>query len=174
MFNPNNRPGQFFQTHKRRVMNRSAATVAVGDVLSIDMLGTATETAAGQGVGGITGLDVQDAIFHNAVAVAAGNIDGLTVVVTSLLSGAGVDNTEVEVALCGQRVQVECEGTTDIVVGDKLIAVAAQTYLVIHAAGSLAKVCGYALEGQTSATPAKIDVCFFGGAPGPGVDDDGT
>ena len=171
MFNANNRPGQLFQTHKRRVMNRSAATVAVGDVLALDMLGTATETAAGQGVGGITGLDLADAIFHNAVAVATGNADGLIVVVKSLLSGSGADNTEVEVALCSQRIGVLCEGTTDVVIGDRLIPVAGQVYLVTNAQAATAHTVAYALEGQTSATPAVVDVCFFGGVPCNTIDD---
>ena len=168
MLNPINRAGQWFQTHKRRVMNRTGTTLVLGDIAALDTLGTATETAAGQGVFGVTGLDVQDAIFHNIVAVAAGNIDGPLVVVTGLLSGAGVDNTEVEVTLCSQRVQARVDGdTTDVAVGDRLEAVAAADNLRKLTVGpSIADShpVAYALEANTGAIALK-DVCFFGGLP---------
>lgn len=171
MFNVNNRPGQLFQTHKRRVMNRGGATaVAVGDIMAFDMLGTATETAAGQGVGGVTGLDVQDAIFHNVVAVAAGNADGLICVVSNLLSGGGEDNTEIEVTLCGQRVQCDVDATSAIAIGDRLIPVAAARHLVTNAQAATAHTVAYALEAVASGTDT-IDCIFFGGLPCNTIDD---
>jgi len=165
MFNPNNRAGQWFQQHRRRVMNRVGAAVVVGDVLALDMLGTNAATAAGDGVAQDGTLDVQDAIYHNVVPVAAGNIDGFTVVVTSLLSGAGADDTEIEVALCGQRLQCLVDGdAVDIAVGDSLIPLAANDWLVKMAAAGEIPVVAYALEAATAAS-TLIDVTFFGGMP---------
>ena len=170
MFNVNNRPGQFFQQHKRRVMNRKGSAVELGETLSIDMLGTATETAAGEGVGGITGLDVQDAIFHNVLATAAANLDGIHCIVTSLLSGAGADNVEIEVTLCGQRVQALVEGTVAIVIGDRLVNVVTETMLKKLTAstdGADFRADAYALEAHAAATEVLIDVIYFGGMPYP-------
>ena len=171
MFNPNNRAGQWFQTHKRRVMNRGGSTaVAVGDVLALDMIGTAAETAAGEGVAGVTGLDVQDAIFHNVIEVAAANADGFIVVVSNLLSGAGAEDTEIEVTLCGQRVQCDLDGATAVVIGDRLIAVAAARHLVTNAQAATAHTVAYALEALASGT-GTLDVVFFGGMPCNTIDD---
>lgn len=165
MFNPNNRAGQWFQRHRRRVMNRTGAVAVVGDVLALDMLGTDAATAAGDGVAQDGTLDVQDAIYHNVVAVAAGNIDGLSVIVISLLSGAGADNTELEVALCDQRIQCQVNGNSvNIAVGDSLIPVAASDALVKLAAAGEIPAVAYALEASTTDADL-IDVTFFGGMP---------
>ncbi len=172
MFNINNRPGQFFQQHKRRVMWRETAALELGDICSIDMLGTEAETAAGEGVGGITGLDVQDAIFHNAVAVAAGNIDGILLVVTSLLSGGGAQDTEVEVTLCGQRVPARVAGGVDVVIGDRLLCVVDTDNLVkltTSTDGADVQAIAYALEAYTDAAVILQDVIFFGAMPAVGA-----
>ena len=171
MFNANNRPGQFYQTHKRRMMNRNGAAVVVGSVLAVDILGTATETAAGVGVGGVTGLDVQDAIFHNAVQNVTGNLWGPKVVVTSLLSGAGADNTELEVALCGQRVPCLVDGTSDIAVGDPLIAANTTDALIVAAQAAASSIVAIALQAYTDTTEVVKDVIFFGCNMGIYVDD---
>lgn len=164
MFNINNRAGQVFTTHKRRVMNRTAATVAIGDVVAFDML--ATDADITKGVGGGTGLDKQDGIFHNVVAVAAGNKDGLIAVVSGLLSGAGKDNTEIEVTLLGQRVKCKVNSTTDIAIGDRLKPVAADDHLVkLAAAAADERAVAYALEARTTDDEGTIDVTFFGGVP---------
>ncbi len=168
MFNINNRPGQFFQHHKRRMVNRTGSDLAIGDLLSIDMLGTATETAAGEGVGGITGLDVQDAIFHNAVLSAAANIDGIHVLVSGLLSGAGADDVEFEATLCAQRVQARVNGTVDVLIGDRLFNESGQTDLTKLTADVDAedfKADAYALEARTDNSVGLMDVIFFGGMP---------
>ena len=172
MFNINNRAGQFFQHHKRRVVNRTGADFELGDICALDMLGTATETAAGEGVGGVTGLDLADAIFHNVVALAAGNIDGILCLVTGLLSGAGADNVEVEVTLCAQRVQARCSGSVDIVVGDRLLAAVATDNLIkltTSTDGADVQAIAYALEAYTDAAVALKDVCFFGALPAVGA-----
>ena len=172
MFNANNRPGQLFQNHYRRVMQRKGSAVVLGEVLAFDMLGTATETAAGQGVFGATGLDVQDAIFHNAVPVAEGNLDGLMLLVTDLLSGAGADNTEIVGCICGQRIQALVNGgTIDIVVGDRLSTVAASTTLLSMTTTEIVdtRSLGYALEGHTADTNVLKDVVWWGGLPFSGL-----
>ncbi len=178
MFNINNRPGQFFQTHKRRVVQRTATAVVLGDVMAIDTASVESETSNGDGVGGIAGLDEQDAIFHNLTEVHADNIDGIIVVVTGLLSGLGAENTEVEVTLCGQRVPTKVDGdSVDVAVGDRLIAIAgtgrALRVLVAATDGLDVNAVAYALQTETDATPSVRDVTFFGalpktGAAGPG------
>ncbi len=167
MFNINNRPGQFFQQHKRRVVNRTDGVVTVGGVYAIDIRATpAAETALFEGVGGITGLDLQDAYFHNIDLVDVTTLNGLIVVITGLLSGAGADNTEVEVTLCGQRIQVEVDGTADVLIGDYLVPVAAANHLVTQGGGAADEhAVGIALQGHTDATQVLIDAVFTGGMP---------
>lgn len=166
MFIDNARPGQLLRTQKLRVMNRTGGTRAIGDVVALDMTAAETETSNGQGVGGATGLDVQDAIFQNVVGVAAANKDGIVGVVSNLLSGAGADNTEMEITLLSQRVQCEVESTTDIAKGDRLYPDASQTYLKkLASAAADQRAVAYALEARTANDAGLIDVCFFGGLP---------
>lgn len=163
MFQQNSRPGDIYITKKARVMNRSGAAVAVGDVLALDMLGTDASTAAKAGVGGVTLGNVYEAIFHNAVAVAAGNIDGILCVVSSLLGNGGADDTQIEVTLMSQIVDCEVYGDTDIAIGDRLAPVAAQTYLVKLTDAADTRGIAFALEAYTDAAAVVKKVCFFGG-----------
>ena len=168
MFNVNNRPGQFYQQHKRRVMNRTGGDITLSGVYAIDILASPTaETTAGEGVGGITGLDLQDAYFHNIDDVHASTLNGLLVVVTSLLSGGGSNDTEVEVTLCGQRIPCEVNGgTVDVIIGDMLVGVAGANHLVSQGDGAVdEKVVALALESHTADTQVIIDVIFFGALP---------
>jgi hypothetical protein len=91
-----------FETVKLRVMNRCGATALVlGDVVALDLKCADADTRSGNGVGGLTSLDVKDAIWHNITEVGAAPANAIVAVVTSLLTGAGADNTEVEVAISG-------------------------------------------------------------------------
>lgn len=165
MLNVNNRPGQFYTFHKRRVMNRSGGSVSVGDVLALDLQAAETETSDGNGVGNEDNLDVQDAVFHNAVAVATANIMNPIVVVTGLLSGEGGDDTEIEVGLCFQRRQVLVESTSDISRGDQLKPTNGESYLVVRSGGDAERAVAYALEDRSSDDTGLIDACFWGGLP---------
>jgi hypothetical protein len=102
MFIDNNRPNQPpFENKKLRVMNRGGSTaLKVGDVMALDLDASASETQNKKGVGGdVTTL--LEAMFANIVEVGASPVNGICVVVTSLLSGGGEDNTEVEVQVSG-------------------------------------------------------------------------
>lgn len=103
MYINSSRPGQIpFATKKHRAVNRCGATaLAVGDVVALDLDASDAATQALSGVGGITLASLTDAMFHNLVEVGAAPVNAIICVVTSLLSGAGADNTEVEVAIGG-------------------------------------------------------------------------
>lgn len=101
MFLQNNKAGQVpFVNKKVRAVNRCGATVALGDVLALDLEARDAATAAGTGLSGAS-VGVDAARFQNAVAVAATNRNGIIGVVTSLLSGGGADDTEVELTIYG-------------------------------------------------------------------------
>jgi len=103
MFTNVNRPGQNpFEAKKLRVVNRGGTTaLVVGDVMALDLDASDAATQAFSGVGGVTLTNTQEACFHNIVDVGAEPLTGLVCVVTDLLSGAGADNTEVEVQISG-------------------------------------------------------------------------
>lgn len=89
-----------------RVVNRTAATVAVGDLVSFDITAGETETAAGQGPGGATGLPVNEAMWLNVITPAlqtagSGLLTTVYAIVIDLGDGAGADNTDIEVAVQG-------------------------------------------------------------------------
>lgn len=112
MFISNSRPGQPpVATYKKRVVNRCGATaLAIGDVVAFDHKATQTETRALAGVGGVLLSSLRDAMWSNIIEVGAAPANAIVAVVTSLLSGAGADNTEVEVAYSG-HVQAKIGGT---------------------------------------------------------------
>lgn len=112
MFITNSRPGQNpFKTQKMRVVNRCGATaLAIGDVVALDLDASDAATKALSGVGGVTLATLTEAMFHNVVQVGAAPLNAIVCVVTSLLSGNGADDTEVEVAVSGP-VQAKVGGT---------------------------------------------------------------
>ena len=114
MFVTGSRPGQDpFVVKKHRVINRGGSTaLVVGDVMTFDCAVSDAATIAKTGVGGETLGTPYEAIWHNIVDAGAetSRLNSICCVVTSLLSGAGADNTEVEVAICG-RVKAKCYGT---------------------------------------------------------------
>jgi len=112
MFQGTNRPGQQpFENKRLRVVNRGGATaLVVGDLMAVDIDASDAATQALSGVGGVTLAGLEEAVFHNIVNVAAGPLIGLVGVVTSLLSGAGADDTEVEIQISG-RVTAKVGGT---------------------------------------------------------------
>ncbi len=112
-YTSNNRPGQLpFGTKKVRVVNRGGTTaLALGDVMAFDLDASQTETKAFKGVGGVVLASTKEAVWHNIVDVGtAGTLNQFICVVSSLLSGAGADNTEVEVTISGE-VQASVYGT---------------------------------------------------------------
>jgi hypothetical protein len=111
MFIASNRPGQQPFSGKRvRVVNRCGATaLALGHVVAFDLDASDADTKLLKGVGG-TVATLTEAMFQNVVEVAASPLNGLIGVVTSLLSGAGADNTEVEVQISGE-VEAKTGGT---------------------------------------------------------------
>ncbi len=111
MFINNSRPGQIpFKEQKMRVVNRCGATaLALGDVVAFDVDASDADTKALNGVGG-TVATLTEAMFHNVVQVGAAPLNAIVAVVTNLLSGAGADNTEIEVQISG-RCQAKVGGT---------------------------------------------------------------
>lgn len=122
-------PGLFFDNDFCTGYNRTNGTVAIGDVLMFDRLGTeGTSTTPGSsshpfanlikpttaGVGGLSG-----------VANARGGFFG---VVVDLLDGAGADNALVKVQVRGM-VDALLNTASNLSVGDELVAVNAQVYL---------------------------------------------
>lgn len=112
MFISSSRPGQIpFKSQKMRVVNRAGATaLAVGDVVAFDVDASDAATQALSGVGSITLSSLTEAMFHNVVNVGAAPLNAMIAVVTNLLSGAGADNTEIEVQISG-RVKAKTGGT---------------------------------------------------------------
>lgn len=112
MYISNNRPGQQpFAGKRLRVVNRCGSTaLKVGDVVALDLDASDAATQALQGVGGVTLDSLIEAMFHNAVEVAAAPLNAIIGVVTSLLSGGGDDNTEVEIQI-GGHVEAKIGGT---------------------------------------------------------------
>jgi hypothetical protein len=112
MYILNNRPGQQpFEGKRLRVVNRCGATaLQVGDVVALDLDASDADTQALKGVGGVTLPSLTEAMFHNVVEVAAAPVNAIVCVVTSLLSGGGEDDTEVEVQV-GGRVKAKVGGT---------------------------------------------------------------
>lgn len=112
MYSTNNRPGQIpFVNQKMRVVNRCGATaVALGDVVAFDVDASDAATQALSGVGGSTLASLTEAMFHNVVQPGAAPLNAMIAVVTSLLSGGGADDTEIEVQISG-RVQAKVGGT---------------------------------------------------------------
>ena len=161
MFTTMQRPGQLYGTFKNRAVNRTGSAVAIGDVLALDMNGAQTETQNGNGVGGATGLDEADAVFQNAVTVAAGNKDGILGVVTSLLDGAGADNSDIELTFVKQRVEAKVNGT--LAVGDRLMPTTTNRLIALTSASDNRAVA-VALEDNASGDGA-IDVLFCGLIP---------
>lgn len=111
MFISNARPGQIpWKEQKMRVVNRCGATaLKLGDVVALDLDASDADTQALNGVGGKVGT-LTEAMFHNVVEVGAAPVNALIGVVVNLLSGAGADNTEVEIQISG-RVQAKVGGT---------------------------------------------------------------
>lgn len=105
MYTAASRPGQSpFQVKKHRAVNRGGSTaLVVGDLMAFDVGAGDAATQAKAGVGGITLATHGEAMWHNIVdaGALASNLNTICCVVTSLLSGAGADNTEVEVAVSG-------------------------------------------------------------------------
>ena len=103
MFNTSNRPGQQpFENKKIRAVNRCGTTALVlGQVVCFDLDASDAATQALSGVGGITLPSLVEAVWHNVVQPGAAPINAVCGVVTSLLSGAGADNTQVEVQIWG-------------------------------------------------------------------------
>lgn len=112
MYNTMNRPGQNpFEDKAVRVVNRCGATkLQVGDVVAFDLDASDPATQALQGVGGVTLDSLTEAMFHNVVEVGAAPGNALIGRVKSLLSGDGVDDSEVEVEIGGE-VEAKFGGT---------------------------------------------------------------
>lgn len=104
MFITQNRPGQIpFETKSVRVVNRCGTTdLQVGDVVAFDLDASDPATQALQGVGGVVLDSLTEAMFHNVVEVGAAPGNALIGVVKSLLSGGGVDDSEVDVQISGE------------------------------------------------------------------------
>lgn len=108
--------GPYFTPIKCIVYNRTGSAVALGDVLMLDHLANETESsksiAPNTDIGGDPALSTSCWPLGNAVAPTARGIgtlsgaspaDGGSIfgVVTSLMQGAGADNTKVELTLFG-------------------------------------------------------------------------
>lgn len=175
--------------------NRTGSTVAVGDVLMLDHLyadggGYAaagpTTAAIARGYvnvdGGTGDTNAATWPWGNCLTPTAAGVGALSgsitagtgaggsvlVVVTSLLTGAGANNTLVRVCVDG-LVDVACLTTEPVVPGDSLTAAAAKTLTPIAAAGArivgkahsikadnatnlvFAYFCGHQITGQTAA-----------------------
>lgn len=115
--------GPYFSPVKCIVYNRAGATVALGDVLMLDHLAATTESsktiAPHTDIGGDAAQPTKCWPLGNAILPATTGIGVLTDdpgaifgVVTSLMSGAGADNTKVELTLFG-LVNVSLAGSTN-------------------------------------------------------------
>jgi hypothetical protein len=156
------------------IWNRSGAAVVLGEVLMLDHLAadaTSLSTAAINADGGVpgalthpwgNGLDPTTAgigTLSGSGGVGTGSAGAPLVIVTSLLTGAGADDTKVKVCIYG-LCDVKCITTEPVVFGDTLYAAAANTLTPLTTAGVriVAKSLGAKADNATTLVP-----CFFCG-----------
>ena len=163
--------GPRLPSERFHIWNRSAATVALGEILMLDHLaadGASLSTADLYAVGTATGQ-----LTHpwgnglDPTALGIGTLSGASptgagaplVVVTSLLDDAGVDNSKIEVCIFG-LCNVKVITTEPAVFGDTLYAAAANTLTPLVTAGvrPVAKSLGAKADNATTLVP-----CFFNG-----------
>jgi len=172
MFAPFNAGGanEILPLNRRRVVNRGGATaVAIGDLMCFDLTAGETETAAGQGVNGLTGLNVNDALWQNVINPTApsGVLTNAYCVVTSLLTGAGADNTDIEVAVSG-IITAAVQGTNFTAPGAALMpgttASLRQMLTLADAAGT--RAIGKIVTATDASSAEKLTTVMFYGLGG--------
>jgi hypothetical protein len=125
--------------------NRTGGATVVGGVYAIDVSRVQAEST-----------DAASAM-SNATPVAAANIDGILVIADQIVA----DNEIGRFIVNGPALALVDGGTTDVLVGDKLIAAAASTSLVKSGA-TTDVVHAIAIDGNTG-TAALKTVYWLGG-----------
>lgn len=138
--------------------NRTGSAVALGDVLMVDLLASATEATT------LTPGSAASA-FANLVVPSAGAIAGtapaLLAVVTGLGDvGTGADNTQVDVRVFGLVDAFVIGASGSMAVGTDLVATAAKNFDIVTATGEV--IVGIGNEAVATPTTRTLGEVFVG------------